>query len=99
MYVNDSAEPNNDRLAIAVHNLIKSCQPGVQENLTFPFSCQPDAHSKGRTFHRFLKVHTDLAFSKGFDDNVGTGRHASNATAYFEVNYYIISVVFLKILI
>lgn len=85
VYVNDSAEPNNDRLAIAVHNLIKSCQPGVHENLTFPFSCQPDAHSKGRTFHRFLKVHTDLAFSKGFDDNVGTGRHASNATAYFEV--------------
>lgn len=86
VYVNDSSESNTDRLSKAVHNLIKSCQPGNHESISFPFSCQSEPNYKARTFTQFLKVHTDLAFSKGFDDNVGTGRHGPNTTAYFEVS-------------
>lgn len=85
VYMNNVPDVNTDRLAFAVNNLIKSCHPGGQETISFPFSCQPEAHSRGRSFHKFLKVHIDLAFSKGFDDNVGTGRHSSHPIAYFEV--------------
>lgn len=85
VYINNSNDGNTDRLAAAVNDLIKSCQPGNQQTITFPFSCQTENSLKGRSFHKFLKVHIDLAFSKGFDDNVGTGRHSSHPTAYFEV--------------
>lgn len=87
VYVNDSAVSTIDRLATAVENVVKSCHPGNNEAVPFPFSYQSEMSVAERTFHQFLRVHTDLAFSKGFDDNVGTGRHASNATAYFEVPF------------
>lgn len=89
--MNDSSVSTVDKLSVAVNNLIKSCHPGNQQAIPFPFSYQSEMSVIGRNFHQFLKVHTDLAFSKGFDDNVGTGRHASNATAYFEVQWIYIN--------
>lgn len=89
VYINNTVDQNTDRLAFSVERLIKSCQPVGREAIQFPFSCQSESVFQKRSFNKFLKVHIDLAFSKGFDDNVGTGRHCSHPTAYFEVISYI----------
>lgn len=90
--MNTETDPSNDRLAYAVQSLIQSCNqsnngngvcnvPGFGGPLEFTYVIHSDPNPDKRSFVKFLQVHTNHAFVKGFDDNIGR----STTKAHFEM--------------
>ncbi|XP_014207374.1 protein SMG8 [Copidosoma floridanum] len=86
VFVNTGNSDTRDILAYMTQQLIKSCavNPGASgsKNLgNFDALSSDESEDESYNFKKFLQQHINLAFSKGFDDNVG--RH--QVPAHFEI--------------
>ncbi|KAJ8687988.1 hypothetical protein QAD02_023783 [Eretmocerus hayati] len=87
VFVNTSQTKSQDILTYMTEELIKSCTvaPGsIDPNSLWDAQVglnDGSLDSEEHTFKKFLQQHINLAFSKGFDDNVG--RHA--APVHFDI--------------
>ncbi|XP_043288529.1 protein SMG8 isoform X2 [Venturia canescens] len=87
VYVHTGSTESRDLLGYMTRNLIKSCTAAssgtntkTNENLQLTFNTF-ESETETRSFRTFLQQHINLAFSKGFDDNVG--RH--NVHSHFDI--------------
>ncbi|XP_066583120.1 nonsense-mediated mRNA decay factor SMG8-like [Prorops nasuta] len=87
VYVNTGSTEYRDMFGYMTRNLIQSCKissGGATSRSLASLNCylhNDDIDADARSFKSFLQQHINLAFAKGFDDNVG--RHT--APAYFEI--------------
>ncbi|OXU28536.1 hypothetical protein TSAR_008981 [Trichomalopsis sarcophagae] len=87
VFVHTGDTETRDILAYMTRQLVKSCTVtsggiNVKPYLNIdPVVNNDDTEEEPHTFKRFLQQHINLAFSKGFDDNVG--RHP--APSHFEI--------------
>lgn len=93
--MNTEYDPTTDRLAYALRSLLQSCnQTNISSNQTtgintggiqldFTYAVQTDSSTvqEKRSFVKFLQVHTNHAFVKGFDDSLGR----NTSRAHFEM--------------
>ncbi|XP_014483123.1 PREDICTED: protein SMG8 isoform X2 [Dinoponera quadriceps] len=87
VYVHTESTESNDMLGYMASKLIQSCKVGpgglTSRSLVSLDSniVADDTEEESHSFRLFLQQHINLAFARGFDDNVG--RHS--VPAYFEI--------------
>lgn len=78
VYINTNLSESNDIFGYMMNELISSCK--IKSSLRNAASIEPNLEFMNedldkRSFRSFLQQHINLAYSKGFDDNVG--RHTT----------------------
>ncbi|XP_011306755.1 protein SMG8 [Fopius arisanus] len=90
VYVNKGRSESSDMIGYMITKLMESCKVGPgntnksllnNNNLECMTLDSSSSETRPRSFSFFLQQHIKLAFSKGFDDNVG--RHST--PAHFEI--------------
>ncbi|CAK9818597.1 Nonsense-mediated mRNA decay factor SMG8 [Anthophora quadrimaculata] len=87
VYVHTGTTESRDILGYMARKLIQSCKVSSGGSTSRSLASQDsniqidDSEAETRSFRSFLQQHINLAFARGFDDNVG--RHT--VPAYFEI--------------
>ncbi|XP_012270941.1 protein SMG8 [Orussus abietinus] len=86
VYVHTDSLGSRDTLGRTTKQLIQSCKIGSGSTASRSLASLDsnlvhDSDTEGRSFGNFLRQHVNLAFARGFDDNVG--RHS--LPAHFEI--------------